>query len=418
MPPHARSLVLLAAASLAVACGRVGYDPLCTPFPFDAGDPSLDGSAPRDARDPDLDAALDPDAATLVPGTLSVSAGEDHTCAVRDGRVFCWGNGENGELGVASLLLTTTPEEVALPALAAWVGAASEHTCALTVAGETYCWGRNDFGQLGENGASSIADVPTTPVVSLASPTDLDVGGRHSAAVRVTSRVVSWGDNGSGQLGDGTSAGARFAPVDTRFNAIDVDAGDAHTCAIRMDRTLRCWGSNTYGQLGDGSGRDQNSPVTVPDMTSVTAVSAGGRHTCAITGDRGAFCWGAGDLGQLSDGEPPSSTPGPTPVLALPEPAVEIAAGGLHTCARAASGAVYCWGDNATGQLGDGSTTERHAPVRVTGLPVAASLSLGASHSCATTTDGRVFCWGDGADGRLGDGGTSVRTAPVEIDLP
>ncbi|UJR78205.1 RCC1 domain-containing protein [Sandaracinus amylolyticus] len=410
---------MLASALFTIACGRVGYDPLSTPFPFDAGDPSIDAGTPADGGDPDLDATIDPDAATLPPGTLSVSAGEDHTCAVRDGRVLCWGNGENGELGVASLVVTTAPEEVTLPALAAWVGAGSEHTCALTIAGETYCWGRNDLGQLGNNGSSSsISDVPTTPVVSLASPTDLDVGGRHSAAVRVTTRVVSWGDNSSGQLGDDTSAGSRFAPVDTRFNAIDVDAGDRHTCAIRMDRTLRCWGSNVYGQIGDGSGRDQNGPVVVPGMTSVTSVSAGGRHTCAITSDRGAFCWGAGDLGQLSDGEPPASTSGPTPVLDLPEPAVEISAGGLHTCARAASGAVYCWGDNSTGQLGDGSTTERHAPVLVTGLPAAASLSLGASHSCATTTDRRLFCWGNGADGRLGDGTTTMRTSPVEIDLP
>jgi alpha-tubulin suppressor-like RCC1 family protein len=185
-----------------------------------------------------------------------------------------------------------------------------------------------------------------------------------------------------------------------------------------MDRTLRCWGFNAYGQLGDFSGRDSNSPVVVRDMSSVIAVSAGRRHTCAITSDRGSWCWGAGDNGQLSNGEPPSSDPLPTQVLELPEAAVEIGAGGFHSCARAASGAVYCWGDNSTGQLGDGTTTERHVPVRVTGLPAARSISLGDSHTCATTADDRVFCWGNGTDGRLGDGTSTQRNSPVEIAIP
>lgn len=421
---RARYLVVLAPAWLALACGRIGYDA--------GGLSGEDGGAPVDALVPGLDARFPGDASStgdastpaddagvvVAPGTTLVSAGEDHSCALRDGRVFCWGLNSDGQLGIGSVSSVSSPTEVTtLPAPALWMGAANEHTCALVAGGAVYCWGRADLGQLGNAAGGSSTSAPTTPVMDLTSPLEVDVGHRHTCARASTGIVWCWGHNGYGQLGDGTMANSRSVPVSTGLAAIDVDTGGQHTCAIVADRTLRCWGFDAYGQLGSGTG-DVNSPAMVLDITGVIAVSAGRRHTCAITESAGTFCWGAGDVGQLANGEPPASTFRPEAVVGLTEALVEIAAGGFHTCGRAASGAIYCWGENTSGQLGDGTTTERHAPVRVTGLPAASSVVVGDSHSCALTTDQRVFCWGNGADGRLGDGSTIARTTPIEVPLP
>ncbi|MGB4917091.1 MAG: protein kinase, partial [Propionicimonas sp.] len=161
----------------------------------------------------------------------------------------------------------------------------------------------------------------------------------------------------------GTLIAVRWAGVLNGVAALA--AGGSHTCALAQDGTVRCWGNNSSGQLGDGT-TDQRARPVVTGLTGVTALSAGRGHTCAVTQDGGATCWGANDSGQLGDGTT-TERANPGPVTGLSGVA-ELAAGGSHTCALTEDGRVRCWGNNDSGQLGDGTTSQRTEAVTVKGL--------------------------------------------------
>lgn len=139
----------------------------------------------------------------------------------------------------------------------------------------------------------------------------------HACAVDTTYQPHCWGDNGYGNLGDGTTDDST-APVQPSGLAgvTAVGTGDAHSCAARSDGTVWCWGGNERGQLGDGTGNDSPLPVAVSSLTGVLFIAAGGEHSCAILVDGSAYCWGANDTGQLGDGTTTDQL-GPVPVMAL-----------------------------------------------------------------------------------------------------
>jgi alpha-tubulin suppressor-like RCC1 family protein len=154
-------------------------------------------------------------------------------------------------------------------------------------------------------------------------------------------------------------------------------------------------------------------PVKVENLPPATTVAAGGYHTCALTRAGAVWCWGDNTYGQLGDGTTHPSRR-PVRVDGLPS-ASGIAGGGDDTCALTRSRAVWCWGDNQFGELGDGTTHDRHAPVAVTGLPPVAALAVGPLHTCALTMKARVACWGENLDGELGDGTKMNRVRPVSV---
>ncbi|MEO7118617.1 MAG: hypothetical protein ABIZ34_06565, partial [Candidatus Limnocylindrales bacterium] len=262
--------------------------------------------------------------------------------------------------------------------------------------------------------------------------------------------VWCWGYNEHGELGDGTTGDANFArllPVHVRrgsgilTNVMAISAGPYHTCAVRTDLTVWCWGDDEQGQLGDGTTGGANHRRLLPVhvragsslLTNVKAVSGGFRHTCALRTDGTVWCWGYGGSGALGDG-----TTGDANQRRLSPVQVRrgsgyltgvkaISAGWLYTCALRSTVTVWCWGDNETGQLGDGTTGDtfhrRLLPVQVRTASGAFTevkgISAGFGHTCAMRTDATAWCWGDATDGQLGDGTTGGashrRLRPVQV---
>jgi len=409
-----------------------------------------------------------------------VAAGSGYTCAIASNdQAYCWGFKAYGQLGDGT---NTGPEicssyyyECSKTPVAVLLGdrpdltvkqitASERHTCVIASNDQAYCWGWNSHGQLGDgtNTGPEICTLSTpcskTPVaVLLGDRPDLTVkqivaGHYHTCAIASNDQVYCWGENGSGELGDGTNT-HRYTPVAVLLGdrpdltVKQIAARYAHTCAIASDDQAYCWGYNHYSQLGNGtytgpelctpSTPCSKTPVAVllgdrPNLT-VKQISAGEHHTCAIAGDTRVYCWGTNNLGQLGDG----TNTGPetcafyvcsrTPVAVLLGDRPDLTAKQIyvghyhHTCAIASNDQVYCWGLNGSGQLGDGTVaTHRTTPVAVqlgdrSDLAVK-QISVGGAHTCAIASNDQVYCWGDNSFGELGDGTDTNRNTPVLVD--
>lgn len=196
--------------------------------------------------------------------------------------------------------------------------------------------------------------------------------------------------------------------------AVKVAAGLNSSHVVLRDGSVRGWGANFAGQRGDGTYDSSEVPVNVPGLLGPTAISEGKEHACAIMSDRSLRCWGANFAGQLGNGGIDSSTV-PKPVPSLSQVIAVAASHDQHTCAIVSGGRVSCWGLNALGQLGNGSTTDSAVPVEVSYLGAATAIATGHSHSCALLDHGVPFCWGGNAYGQLGNGSTEDALTPREV---
>ncbi len=194
----------------------------------------------------------------------------------------------------------------------------------------------------------------------------------------------------------------------------DLDAGGAHACAITPAERLKCWGDNTVGQLGLGDNlEDQYKPVVVPGLDHVKRVSIGSSTTCAVVGSAGKLrCWGYNAFGQIGDG---TTDDRHIPVTVIASGVKQVDVGRYHTCATLQNGNAKCWGTNTYGELGDGTTDLRLEPQQVDRLSNAAHISAGANYTCATTTGGKAKCWGTNKFGTLGDGTLVNRPRPTQV---
>jgi alpha-tubulin suppressor-like RCC1 family protein len=281
-------------------------------------------------------------------------------------------------------------------------------------------------------------------------------GGNHTVALRSNGTVWTWGNNSSGQLGDGTTtprsrpvqvcAFGQPAPCSLFMNGVTaIAAGNSHSVALRTDGTVWTWGSNIFGQLGDGTTTNRTTPVRVcatgrtapcsQFLIGVKAITAGSNHTIALRTDNTVATWGHGALGQLGDGTTTPRRTTPVRVCATGQTAPcsqfqrgvkSIEAGGDFSVALLTDSTVRAWGSNSSGQLGDGTTTNRTTPVPVCATGTTApctellrevkAIVAGGSHSGALLFNGTVRSWGRNGNGQLGDGtrGTYRRT-PVPV---
>ena len=357
-----------------------------------------------------------------LTGIVSLVAESVRTCALlTDGAVKCWGDDSPGLVTENTMGIRLAPTPVSgLPPGATALGIGESHACALLPGGKVACWGLNWVGELG---SGELGDSSSTPVEvpGLTGVASLSVGRRHTCVLLVDGSAMCWGDNWFGQLGDGTAGAAAGKPTPVAVAGLGgiaaLGAGDLHTCALLSDGTAKCWGGNGSGQLGDlTTAQHRTAPVAVSGLTDAVAISAGGSHTCALLKDRTMKCWGSNAAGKLGSGGT-SDRSGPTLVQNLAD-ITAIAAGGSHTCALLAGGTVKCWGQNNGGQVGDGSfgpSTYRATPVAVVGLAGVSMLTAGEYHTCALLTDGTARCWGSNDSGQIGDGTRTQSRTPLPV---
>ena len=354
------------------------------------------------------------DGAKTPEASVQLAAGYLHTCARRaDGEVRCWGDNGAGQLGdgvpfdAASGAPALAPQDVVGINDAIDVTSGVTHSCAIRKGGSVMCWGVNTFGQLGDGtmqrSSRPVAVAGVTDAVALAA------GTSFTCALLRGGTVSCWGANYSGQLGDGTKLDRpNAAPVQQLTGATAIAAAEHHACAIFGAGSVKCWGKNDEGQLGTGSTAESLFPTTLASLSDIVQVAAASRFTCSRQRSGQVNCWGANTLGQLGTGSA-NVAPNPSPANTAVSDAIAIWVGYEHGCAVRTSGQVSCWGSAGKGQVGSGVVAGDASiprPTAVVGISGALGVSTGGDHSCATTDTGAVFCWGANTLGQLGNGAT------------
>lgn len=338
--------------------------------------------------------------------------------ARKGGPMVGWGwNGFRQVGAVVGVLLQPTAGLGARTDVAV-VSAGAYHSLSLDMDGQVWAAGWNAFGQLGDG--TTIDRGTPVPVAGLSGVVAISAGAYHGLAVKGDGTVWAWGWNGFGQLGDGTTE-ERHVPV--RVGGLDdvvgatVAAGAFHSLLVATDGSVRAWGFNGLGELGDGTTVERHLPVAVAGLSGATAVAAGAYHSVALRADGSLLSWGWNVFGQLGDGTTVQRDH-PVPVSGI---AGVVALGNgswFHTVVVRGDGSAWAWGWNGYGQLGDGTTVERHTPVRVAGVTGLVEVAGGALHTVGVDAAGMVRGWGGNNAGQLGTGTLTDAHLAVPVRLP
>lgn len=336
----------------------------------------------------------------------------------------------------------------------------NSHACAKLSNGGLACWGNNTWGSLGRGttGASqpyagNVTVVPTAADLS-------NDGPGYTCIIRPTDGVVQcWGLNQNATL-SAWANGAYPQPVTVPglAYATTMAGGGMANCAIAYG-TVQCWGKQSYGMLGDGmnTGATKTTPQPVSGITNAVETAASSQAHCARTTSGAVYCWGIGFIqpGSPLDGTYPMrqvSLPSPatsigvmndracathangtvscwtatvgssapfvaTPLAGLNGLAVSVTAGSAHACAIMTDKTLRCWGNNTSGQLGNGTITSSLPPVPVSNLGGVTQVSIAGYSTCAIA-GGYAYCWGNNYDGQVGNGTTTTRTTPAKVQWP
>jgi alpha-tubulin suppressor-like RCC1 family protein len=404
----------------------------------------------------------------------AIAAGTQHSMALgTDGTIYTWGNNLRGQLGLGDVAIRYSPTPVPMPGPVIAIGAGSAHSIAVTAGdGQAWTWGWNVFGQLGNGlqGAPTQASPNPTPALGVRGVDQVTGGDFHSLARTTDGHVWAWGYNTEGQVGNGAHTPANtgvLTPVllDGIDSVATLDAGGIHSIALRINGEVWAWGNNQFGacgtngrgdllvprpvlggmrgtvasaggyhsvvlsapravaralQVGDDSA--DAGPISLPFVRpldgplDVTAVAAGLHHGLALDGEHRVWSWGDDSSGQLGTDDGSHESP---ELLDMPLDGtpgfVQVAARARQSFALRSDGAVFAWGDNSYGELGDGSVKDQHRPERIS-ISRAVNVGAGEHHTIALDQDGAVWAWGQNRSGQLGKAPSSALVrSPTQI---
>lgn len=350
-----------------------------------------------------------------LSGVSAISSGDLHSCVTIADKISCWGSNSFGQLGTGDVLNRPRPAQIASLSNITAVSSGGGHTCALQASGVVFCWGYNASGQLG---IGNVTNQYTPTAIGIVTDfTSISVGTLHTCGINTAGNAYCWGYNIQGRVGDGTVTNKNIPISVITGNALQIAAGDTNTCVVLTDNSVKCWGDRTNGAIGDNGlmTGSQTTPVAISGGFNFQQISLGASHACGVTTTGGVKCWGWNANGQLGDN---STTNRKTPVNAsgLVSGVLKVEAGGSSTCALLNTGAVKCWGSNISGQLGDGTKTDRLTPVDVIGLSAqASSISVGYGHACAQLVTNQLQCWGYNTNQQIGDGYLGYVNKPTNV---
>lgn len=368
--------------------------------------------------------ALISDGATFPPMSI-LAVGGTHVCAITPASIIkCWGGNSSGQTGsgipfdASDTSIVSTPRPVVNLRDVAAVSSGYDHSCAI-VGGSVWCWGNNTSGQLG-NGNKFKTSTPTQ-VANINDAVSVRSGYSFVCALRRSGRVSCWGNNTSGQLGNGSFVGSAL-PVEVTglVDIVAISAGSQHACALHSSGLVSCWGDNGYGQLARSETTTQsNVPLDVLGPQNVIAVRTMSMTTCELLSSGKVVCFGYNGYGDLGTGTSDFVVnAAPTQVLGL-EDATQIETGNHHACALRKTGDVVCWGDNYWGQAGvsnlDGGKEEILAKTSIELSGSVLFVGAGGNSSCAETSDKKLHCWGNNVNSQLGNGTTQNSFVPVDV---
>ncbi len=341
-----------------------------------------------------------------------------------------WGYNLNGALGIGNTTNQPSPQTVTLLPEATGAGSGIDHTLFLRANGTLAAAGLNDFGQFGTIEPIS-SNVPFA-VPNLTNVVQASAGGFHSAALLADGTVWVWGYNNEGQIGNGTTntTGCFCVQTPTQTTISDVvqiEAGAFHTLALKSDGTVWAWGFNENGQLGDNSTANRSIPVQVgagvAGFTGIIAISAGDSHSMALKSDGTVWIWGGNQFGQIGNGTASTTNQLVPAQNAALSNIAQISAGAFHNLALNKSGRIFVWGDNLNGQVGNGAAgVPQTTPVQNATVENVLEIETSGFTNYARLRDGAVFAWGLNDIGEIGDGttaptGCQCKTTPVQSSV-
>ncbi|WP_195571469.1 fibronectin type III domain-containing protein [Paenibacillus sp. 1001270B_150601_E10] len=294
--------------------------------------------------------------------------------------------------------------------MGSFISLGDSHVLAIKNNQSVWGWGHDFDGRVPDNNDTPVPFIGLENVRSVAA-------ADHSSFLLQDGTVWGVGSNTKGQLGNGTNKSSRV-PVQALGldKVIKIDSGFSFVLALKEDGTVWSWGLNHLGQLGDGTTIDKNIPVQAIGLTNVVDIAAGEMHNIALKSDGTVWSWGTGGSGQLGTGKSGAYYNESAPVQVIDLQNIKaIGAGDDHSFAISSDGALWAWGMNSYGRLGDGTTTSRNKPVNITGISNVVAVTGGKGHTIALSAEGNVWSWGRNYNGQLGLGNNIDMLTPVLV---
>jgi alpha-tubulin suppressor-like RCC1 family protein len=356
----------------------------------------------------------------------SVASGLEHTLAIKnDGTLWAWGRNDSGQLGIGTAINSNIPVQVGTANNWKIVSGGTDHSAGIQTDGTLWTWGANFFGQLGNGSFSSGLSLSPVQVGNETMWNTVDCGYHFNVALKgsFSKSLWTWGTNEFNQLGNGNTVNANVPQqIGASLNWMSVSAGAYHSIALELvngGNRLMAWGYNNYGQLGDGTFISRSSPTQAGTDVNWQTVATGYFHNLGKKTNGTLWAWGINGDGQMGNGSNASSVSAPTQVGTDTNWQGVLGAGYNYSMVKKSDGTLWSWGRNIYGGAGLGNVIFSYLPLQIDtsttwGINITASQGFGA----ALRQDGSLSSWGLNDKGQLGNGTVSNTNLPNGISCP